>query len=168
MRLHDLLAREQRLIDLLDESSGELTPEIEALMALMEAEPDSVASKADGYRRVIDTLTMGLSNATFMEHRFRKLRQSRENALERVKVRLLKAMVDNGVTKIQGTLGGFDIRKNSQPSCKWIGDLDAVPIEFRKATWSFSATQAREWVERNRGPLPHGLVVDHGQHLHMS
>ena len=94
--LYDITLEQQQLLDELEENGGELTPELEAALAL---NAENFESKAGGY---IEAIEMYRQKAEAAAERIRKMQQAKktaENVEKRLKERLLFAMQAFGEKK---------------------------------------------------------------------
>jgi hypothetical protein len=97
-RLHDIAGDVLALEDLLLETGGEWTPEVEALFAEVEG---SLESKVDGYAALIAEWTLDAEKWKAEEARVAGHRKARENAARRLKDRLCQEMLFMGRPKVE-------------------------------------------------------------------
>jgi hypothetical protein len=111
--LLELVSRAASLEEMLIQSGGEITPELEAELAITEI---SLPEKIDGYSLVIDRMD---SIAEFYKRKadmILKLSRAASNVSDRCKFNLKSAMQTLGTEEILG----FDVKfklVNSNPSC---------------------------------------------------
>lgn len=96
-RLFEITADFEAMEELLLEAGGEVTPEVEALLAEMEA---NLEGKADGYAALIREWEADAAKWKEEEQRCAGHRKARENAAANLKVRLCEAMVRLGRDKL--------------------------------------------------------------------
>ena len=111
----DMLAIE----DALWENGGELTPELES--ALTETET-SLKAKTDGYGALIRKFDSAASSIDAEIKRLQALKKTASNASERLKERVKYAMQTSGMSKLDGQLTRFFLRKSE----KTITDEQAI------------------------------------------
>lgn len=106
------LGLKARLEDLLTETEGEITPEIEALMDEQLANEYAVSKKFDGYGYAIGQLT---SEADFIKERIAALQERltvKERAAKRLKDRLKAFMEGAGLKQVEGDYYIFRVQRN--------------------------------------------------------
>lgn len=159
MRLYELPAEVRRIDDLLTESEGELTPEIEAALAALEIEK---TAKVDAIGALI-TESLSESGGIIAEMERLKTRASRlAGRAANLKAYLHRNMDAMGDQKIKGRLFTASVCKNSAPSIRWGGEGE-IPRAFRRTVIELDGGAAREaW---KAGELPDGFVVTVGTHL---
>lgn len=98
--LYDLTAQMRDIEDALEESGGELTPELESLW---DETAESLQAKADDYNALI--LKFGnVSEILGAEiARLQGLKKTADNGLKRLKAHLKYAMEANGIQRLEGT-----------------------------------------------------------------
>lgn len=97
--------------DALWESGGELTPELE--VALTETS-QSLATKADGYNKLIRSFASKASAIDQEIKRLTALKKVAENAEKRLKERILYCMDTFGLDKLEGDFCKFSVSKSSR------------------------------------------------------
>lgn len=159
MRLYELPAEVRRIDDLLTESEGEITPEIEAALAAMEIEKadkvDAIGALIAEAKRESDAVS---AEATRLAERSGRLCRRAEN----LKAYLHRNMDAMGETKIKGRLFTASVCKNSAPSIRWSGEGE-IPRAFRRTRVELDGTEAL--AAYKAGDLPDGFTVNYGTHL---
>lgn len=89
MTLYDITVEQQLLLDQLEENGGELTPELEAALALTSEDFDV---KAEGYIEAISKYRDIAANAAERIKKFQQAKKTAENIQKRLKERLMFAM----------------------------------------------------------------------------
>lgn len=153
----------------LSESDGEVTPELEQLLADVEAQADEKIERVALYIREQKALAKGIKEE---EERLAARRKARERAAESL-TRYLEAQMQRlGKAKVNGLLVTVAMQKNA-PSL--VGDLDAEWLEALRATGSPFVRVVPEQVTLDRralldfaksgGDLPEGLTVTQTESL---
>lgn len=122
--LYDLDIEYQKLADCLEESGGEITPEIEKMM---EDNDKDVNEKFKGYVNIIKKIESDLDAIKKEERRLKKLKKTKTNLVERLKDNLHRSMEIREMDKYDGGLFKLSFRKSRSINI----DNDAkVPSEF--------------------------------------
>jgi Siphovirus Gp157 len=160
-KLYEIAGELVAINELLDETGGELTPEVEARLDLLTGDFDF---KAERICQLID-VTAGLAtSAGEVEKRARALRQARENKVAGLKRYLQQQMERAGRPKIH--LPSFLVwtQWNGRPTIRWTQGTATLPPEYRRVTIEPDYDRAyNEW--RAKVPLPEGFEVELGLHL---
>lgn len=96
----ELRAKKARLDDLLDESAGEITPEIIEFEAELDTAAGAVESKVDAYAKIRAEFLAEAEALRVEEKRLALRRRSREAAVERLERRLVDAMTIGRLEKV--------------------------------------------------------------------
>lgn len=148
------IAEEQvRLNMLLEENEGEITPELEELLAVNEA---NLYTKAANYRNAILNNKSIIEQAKAEKKRLEALIKTKERANDVMKERMKDAMNLFGMTRIdidKGVGGSFSFRKSVSVVIE-DGKEDEVPESFRNVTWTLDKNAIKE-------ALNAGEVVEH-------
>lgn len=107
-----LVNESNQIKNLLLESGGEITPEIEQALSVNEK---SLAGKVDSYKFVIDDLDSFSELLKSKENEIKKARQSIESAVVRLKSNIKNTMIMNEINEVTGNDYVFKL-KNAQPS----------------------------------------------------
>lgn len=127
-RLHEITADFLALEDLLLESGGEWTPEVEALVAEMEG---NLEAKVDGYAALIREWEADAEKWKAEEQRVAAHRKARENAAAALKARLCDAMVTLGREKVETDRFKVAVQR-AAPSVVVLVEPEALPEPFRR------------------------------------
>lgn len=123
MTLYELTEQYQRLLEAIAD------PEFswEDLEDTVDLIQDDFNTKADGYGRVIAQLKAEAEALRAEEIRLAELRRRREKGAEKLKERLLQALIETGQPKVQTRLFTFSTRRSTQLV---VTDMAQVPKEF--------------------------------------
>ena len=102
MTLYELGEKERQLEELLYESGGELTPEIEALMT---DNAENMAAKVEGYNRIIREYDNFVSGCDEEIKRLTAKKRQAQNAKDRLKSHILDIMRLFDWSRLNGTDG---------------------------------------------------------------
>jgi len=138
------IAEEQvRLNMLLEENEGEITPELEKLLAVNEA---NLYTKAANYRNAILNNAFIIEMAKAEKKRLDTLIKKKEHANDVMKERIKDAMNLFGMSRIdidKGVGGSFSFRKSVSTAIEE-GKESEVPESFREVTWTLDKTAIKE------------------------
>ena len=99
--LYELTAQMQAIEETLDETGGELTPELEDLW---QETGESLAQKVDNYNSLINHLDNYSENLAKEIKRLQALKKTADNSLKRIKGHIMDTMQQFGLTKLEGSL----------------------------------------------------------------
>lgn len=125
-RLYDIAGAVLALEDLLLETGGEWTPEVEELFAEVEG---SLESKVDSYAALIREWELDAEKWKAEEARISGHRRARENAAKRLKERLLEALTIAGRDKLETPRFKVAIQRTA-PGAEILVDAAAIPDEL--------------------------------------
>jgi hypothetical protein len=114
------------LLQLLEDSEGEMTPEIEQALTINRQD---LETKAIGYSSVIRKLESETSVIKNEIDRLQAIRKAKEAHTEKLKSTLENAMVLYGISKIESPLNVLSLRKSEAIE---ITDEGAIPKEYIK------------------------------------
>lgn len=142
--------------------SGEPTPEQEAM--LTDLCDVRIPAKVEGYCQVLTTIDREIGMFDAEIERLKVAKQTRENAVKRMKERLRDAMNELDMKTIKAGTFTATVCKNSTPSV--ITDLpgEAMPEKFRKVTVEVNKS-ALTHAWKAGEPLPEGVTVEQGTHV---
>ncbi len=173
IKLYELSDAREILDDWLAESEGELTPEIETLLAELDGKTDE---KIERVALFIREQVAEAAAVQVEEDRLRGRRKAREKAAESLKGYLLRQMDLLGKTKVQGLLATVAVQKNPPSVTTALNDGDLMdafsdpsnPVgEFvREVPASYRLDRdAVMAAYKNGGQLPEAIVVTTGSHI---
>lgn len=176
IKLYEFGPMRETLDQWLDEGEGELTPELEALLAEWNEKADEKIERVALYVREL------LSKASAVKEEAQRLaamQKRHEKAAESLKGYLLRQMETLQKPKVNGLLCTVAIQANSQPSvtCElsaaelgqhYLGCMPDSPIQqFVKevpVTWTLDRASILDaW--KSGEPMPAEIVVEKGSHL---
>lgn len=120
----DFAAVEQLLL----ESQGELTPELEAWLTEVES---NVADRVDAYVMVQERLKEAADFYKTQADKFLAAKKASENAVERMKERIRAAMTTMGTDELRGE--AFRFKMSNAPKRLVIDNEDTVPMAYKSA-----------------------------------
>ncbi len=168
--LYEISAMRDVLDRWLEESEGEVTPELEALMAELDAKADEKIERVALYIR--ERLARAAAVKEEVQ-RIAAIQKREEKAAESLKAYLHREMDRLGKTKVAGLLCTVALQ-NNPPSVK--GEIDAAvlwgeaPNEWRslvKYVPESFVLDRRAVLDAHKAgqPIPDGLTVEQGQSL---
>ena len=147
MNLYEITVEQTNLNNLLEESCGELTPELEDALRINK---ENLVTKAEGYAKAIKNYK---AEQDALAEEIKKLQAKKkvcENAISRMKDALSTAMETFDMPKVQAGLFKISLSKSESVN---IIDEDAVPMEYKKATYTVSRADIKNAIDG-------GLVVE--------
>lgn len=161
LRLYQLPAAFREMDILLDESGGEITPEIAAqldqLGRTLETKVASIVALLQEWRLAGDA-------AATETKRLSDLAASRHRAADRLQGYLLDQLRAMGQDRVQTPTCSVSVCPNSRPSIRWTRDPDKLPEGYRRVSVTPDGQAAYEAYRRGE-PLPEGFEVIQGYHL---
>lgn len=132
------LTDEHRLIcEAIEEAGGEITPEIEALLAINE---QNFVAKAESYAEIIAKYAQLADNAGQRIAQLQQVKKVAENAQKRMKERILEAMLEYGLPKVECGLHKYSVRTSKAVE---ITDEAKLPTEYIKVATSVDKSALR-------------------------
>lgn len=119
--------------DALWENGGELTPELEEAMTETAA---GLVAKTDGYGALIRKFDSVASAIDAEIKRLQALKKTATNAADRLKGRILFSMQANGMSKLDGQLTKFSLRRSE----KTVTDDESILAPYLFALEEFAKT----------------------------
>lgn len=125
--LSQILADNRLLVDMLIESGGEVTPDIESRMAEIQAQ---LSTKVDSYYHIMTGLEYTAEDLKARAKEFSSAAKSLESAADKLREFAKHNMITNGVERITGELVEFQIRKTRPRTSINIEELPEEYIKF--------------------------------------
>lgn len=136
---------EQVFIDTLESLKGELT------------------QKAAGYVAVMNRLDMEMKKAEEIEKRYKAIKESRKNAIQRMKDACLWACDNLGVTEIDAGDVKIKVKNNGGQLPLIIDKPESVPENLTKITIEPDNAKIREYLKDNKCDFAH--IGERGRHI---
>lgn len=136
---------EQVFIDTLESLKGELT------------------EKAAGYVAVMNRLDMEMKKAEEIEKRYKAIKESRKNAIQRMNDACLWACDELGVKEIDAGDMTIKVKNNGGQLPLIIDKPESVPENLTKITIEPDKAKIREYVENNECDFAH--LEPRGRHI---
>lgn len=138
MTLYHITSEQLRINELLEESGGELTPEIEEALML---NAENFEIKADGYIESISRYKALAEAADVRIKEMQRIKKTSENIEKRLKERLLQAMMVMDVDKMEIGLRKLSIRNTSAVN---ITDEAHIPAEYIIIEQKYDKTRIKD------------------------
>lgn len=161
LRLYEVADALVAIGEQLIENGGELTPEIEAELAVLDGAFEQKVERILLYGK---NLEASAEAAAAEARRLNSLSSTRANAARRLRDYVKAQMETAGRPKVETDRIVARIQKNSRPSITCAVPLDQLPASLVRVTTAFSADAAYEQFKTGV-PLPAGIEVLHGTHL---
>jgi len=135
--LYNIRQDHLRLLAQLEESSGELTPELEQQLALTE---DELQDKAISYACIVKEFEVAEEAINKEFIRLKKLLDAAQKRKELFKMRLAEGLKQFGVDKIETPTLKISFRKSTSVEVlsEW-----ALPNEYKKMKWEVSKSRVK-------------------------
>lgn len=147
LTLYTITSEQLRINELLEESGGELTPEIEEALILNE---ENFLTKSEGYIESIARYKALAEAADVRIKEMQRIKKTAENIEKRLKERLQHAMVVMGHDKVDVGLRKLSLRSSTAVS---ITNEDAIPAEYIIVETKVDKMKIKE-------ALKNGVVID--------
>lgn len=141
MNLYEITQQQQELNNLLEESYGELTPELEQALEL---NLDNFSAKAEGYVKAIKNYKAESDAIAEEIKRLQEKKKVCENAVNRMKTALSTSMYIFGMNKVQAGL--FKISLTTSKAVNII-DENAIPEYYKRVKYEVSKTDIKKAIE---------------------
>lgn len=152
MTLYHITSEQLRINELLEESGGELTPEIEEALML---NAENFEIKADGYIESISRYKALAEAADVRIKEMQRIKKTSENIEKRLKERLLQAMMVMEVDKMEIGLRKLSIRNTSAVN---ITDEAHIPAEYIIIEQKYDKTRIKDAL-KNGDVIPGAELV---------
>lgn len=147
LSLYDLTSEYRLICDAIEEAGGEITPEIEAMLAINE---ENFLTKAEGYAEIIAKYTILAENAKARKAQCERVQKIAENAVKRMKDRIAQAMEEYDLPKVEVGLHKLSFLTSKAVE---IVDETKIPNCYIKVATSVDKTKLR-------ADLMAGVVVE--------
>lgn len=135
--LYELTSEHHLIMDAIEEAGGEITPEIEQMLAI---NAENFVTKAEGYAEVITKYAQISANAAERIKQLQVVKKVADNAERRMKERLQAAMEEYGLTKVECGLRKLSLRTSQAVE---ITDETKLPNEYIKVATSVDKSALR-------------------------
>lgn len=147
LSLYDLTSEYRLICEALEENGGEITPEIEAMLAI---NADNFVMKAENYCEIIAKYLQMAENAKQRVEVFQRIEKVAKNTATRMKERLAQAMEEYDLPKVEVGLHKLSFRTSKAVE---IVDEAKIPNCYIKVATSVDKTKLR-------ADLMAGVVVE--------
>jgi hypothetical protein len=141
LTLYQISEEQRRIEALLEESAGELTPEIEAALAVNES---NFMEKSRDYGFAILRYKAFIEAIKQEKSRLDGLKKSAENAIERMEERLVGAMQQFDKTKVEMDTIKLSLRRSERVV---VDDEAKVPADCIKVTTTVNKTDLKAHIK---------------------
>ena len=163
--LNDIIRKFQDLENLIIESDGEITDDLESIL---HQNNEDLSKKLDGYEKFARYLKGQVEYLKTAEEQYSKRRKVLDNSITRIKERMLNAMLIVGKDKIKTTEYNFSVG-NSE---KWNLDLEKLNEEQKNKLLSsglaenvFKAKISEIKNQYKDLDIPDWIIVEKNKHL---
>jgi hypothetical protein len=138
LSLYDLTSEHHLIMDAIEEAGGEITPEIEAMLAINE---ENFLTKAEGYAEIIAKYTILAENAKARKAKCERVQRVAENAVKRMKERIAQAMEEYNLPKVEVGMHKLSFRTSQAVE---ITDEAKIPNDYIKVATSVDKKKLRD------------------------
>lgn len=138
LTLYELTEEHHLIMDAIEEAGGEITPEIEAMLAINE---ENFVSKAEGYAEIIAKYTILAENAKTRKAQCERVQRVAENAVKRMKERIAQAMEEYNLPKVEIGMHKLSFRTSQAVE---ITDEAKIPNDYIKVATSVDKKKLRD------------------------
>lgn len=159
MKLYEIAAEYRRIDEMLDESGGELTPELEEAMSTLD---DALEAKIDAIGGLVREKQAEADALSAEALRFAGRAKTAQGSSYRLKEYVLHCLTAAGREKVKGSRFSARVGTASTPTIRWDGEGE-VPAEFTRTEVKLDG---RKCIEAERqGLLPEGFRVERTKYL---
>lgn len=141
LTLYQISDEQRRINAMLEETGGELTPELEEALAINEA---NFVAKADGYGHAILHYKAIVAAIKAEKDRLDAIKKTAENAIARMEERLVAAMQQFDKAKIELDTMKLSLRKSERVV---VDDENAVPADCKTIKVDVSKTSLKAHIK---------------------
>lgn len=138
LSIYDLTSEHHLIMDAIEEAGGEITPEIEAMLAINE---ENFLTKAEGYAEIIAKYTILADNAKVRKAQCERVQKIAENAVKRMKERIAQAMEEYNLPKVEIGMHKLSFRTSKAVE---ITDEAKIPNCYIKVATSVDKKKLRD------------------------
>jgi hypothetical protein len=138
LSLYELTSEHRLICEAIEEAGGEITPEIEAMLAINE---ENFLTKAEGYAEMIAKYAQMAENAKARKAQLDTVQKIAENAVKRMKERIAQAMEEYNLPKVE--VGMHKISFRTSKAVEIIDEV-AIPNQYKKVAVSVDKKALRE------------------------
>jgi hypothetical protein len=159
MRLYDLVSEYKQIEEMLYESGGEITPEIESLL---QVNKENLEEKLDNMAKVVANLEGDINACEGEIHRLASMKLSKELAIRSIKKAMLTALTNvttpdkRGVHRVETSTFKLSTRKSEQVV---ITDLRALPSKYKTVTTSEAPDKNAIKIDLKEGKIIKGASL---------
>lgn len=147
LSLYELTSEHRLICDAIEEAGGEITPEIEAMLAI---NAENFVDKANGYCEIITKYAQMASMASERIEQLQRVKKVAENTAKRMKERIAQAMEEYNLPKVEIGTHKLSFRTSKAVD---ITDEAKIPNIYIKVATSVDKTKLR-------ADLMAGVVVE--------
>ena len=137
LSLYELTSEHRLICEALEENGGEITPEIEAMLCINEA---NFVTKAEGYAEMITYYSQMADVAKARKQQMDNAQKVFENAAKRMKERMLQAMIEYDLPKVEVGLHKLAVRNSKAVE---ITDEAKIPNNYIKVSTTIDKSALR-------------------------
>jgi hypothetical protein len=161
MKLYELPGIYATIDQQLDESGGEITPEIQQQLDEADA---ALEDKVDRIAALIRNATAEEEACKAEAAHFRDRAQAAANKADSLKAYLQHNLEAIGRDRVQGQRFKVGVYQNSVPSIRWTRMPEDAPLQFQRVKVEVDGQAAQRWLKEGK-ELPSGFLVERGSHV---
>jgi len=144
LTLYQISDEQRRINAMLEETGGELTPEIEEALAINEG---NFVTKAENYGKAILYYDAIVEAVKVEKKRLDGIQKTAENSMKRLKERLIDAMKTFDKPKVELSTMNLSLRKSEKVV---IDDEKKIPKDCIKVTVEVSKTALKAYIKEGK------------------
>ena len=141
LTLYQISDEQRRINAMLEETGGELTPELEEALAINEA---NFVQKADGYGHAILHYKAIIAAIKAEKDRLDAIKKTAENAVARMEERIVAAMQQFDKPKVEAATLKLSLRRSERVV---VDDENAVPADCKTIKVEISKTELKRHIK---------------------
>lgn len=147
------------------ETAIALNPDVDEFQEELAKINDDIETKADNYAKLIRNLEGDVEAINSELSRLQGAKQTKVNAINRLKENLMESMKETGKTKFKTELFSFGVQKNGGVApLELTVKPEELPQEFQKVTIEADNKALREYIN-STGDLSYAVLKDRGESL---
>lgn len=151
-----------RLLDLIAENGGEVSPEIGAAL---ESSTEQIRAKVESTIRYVRNRTALRDAARAEAKQLLDYADSLDRGIDGIKKYVLDTLVAADIKKVETAVGTIRWQENGRPVITWDGPNEEIPEAFKRTRVVVSLDSDKAWEAQKLKSLPPGFTVVLGKSL---
>lgn len=151
-----------KLLDLIAENGGEVTPE---LAAALDASDEQIRGKIERTIRYVRNRSALRDAALAEAKQLKEYAEDLDRGIEGIKRHVLETLVKADIKKVETAAGTVRWQENGRPSIRWEGPDEEIPGDFKRTKTVVSLDGDKAWEAWKSKSLPPGFKAELGKSL---